>query len=131
MAGKSKTYVIDASFVLALLLPDEQTVTQVQQFLASPSRISAPTLLPYEVANGLKSAQKQKRISQDSIGPLWHNFAAIPIHFEPVNLEKSLNLAIDLNLSVYDASYVWLAQSNQTKLLTLDKKLQQLFRPQT
>jgi len=44
-----------------------------------------------------------------------------------VDYEASFNLAIQADLTAYDASYLWLARHYNAELVTLDKKLQAAF----
>ena len=70
--------VIDASAVLARLLPDEETPTEVkkvfQLYQADKLNLTAPNLLPYEVANALRSLVQSNRISAVLASSLLKNF---------------------------------------------------------
>lgn len=120
--------VVDASIILAWLLPDEREEMVNRIFAAyrqKKSRIYAPKLLVYELINGLKSAILRKRIdwlkAKRAIEVFKQmRFELIDQSGEEVNI---LRLANKLNLSVYDASYVALAKKFKVKLLSLDKKL--------
>lgn len=119
-------YIIDSSFVLAQLLPDENINTVEEIFSGYEQgniQLSSSPLLPFEVINGLKSAVLSKRIEQKLSLALVEEFFAIKITLEKLNFKDVLSLSINKNCSVYNASYLWLAQSNKLPLLTLDKKL--------
>ncbi len=124
-----KIYTIDASFMLAFLLPDEQS-EQVKvifdQYLQGRVNFIAPLILPFEVTNSLKNAIP-KRIAQRNAIIIIKDFLKLRIELIETDLEKVFDLSLTNGLSVYDASYLYLAQNNNVPLLTLDKKLKSLF----
>ncbi len=123
--------VVDASIILAWLLPDEREKMVNRIFAAyrqKKNHIYAPKLLIYEFINGLKSAILRKRIdwlkARRAIEVFKQmKFELIDQSGEEVNI---LKLANKLNLSVYDAAYVALAKKLKIKLMSLDKKLLKL-----
>lgn len=122
-----KTYVIDASFILALLLPDEKEIivdTFFDKYNSDVKLISTPVLV-FEVLNGLKSAFIQKRLSEAQVFRLAEDFFRIIIDADNVDYYDCLDVCLKDNLSYYDASYLVLAKSKKVKLLTLDKRLKQ------
>ena len=109
--------VVDASYVLSRLLPDENhPQTKVGQKIA-------PKLLPYEVINALKSAVVRGRIDEELAQRLLGEFLNWQIEYVEIDGTEVLALAVKQKLSGYDASYVYLAQKMKCKLLTWDKKL--------
>lgn len=124
-----KTYIIDASFVVAYLLPDEKIdkVNKLfEEYVQGEINLISSTILPLEVANAMKSAIGQHRIEKQKAVDLINEFLKIGINFEPLDLERILDLSLKNQLSVYDASYLYLAEENNIQLLTLDKKLEKL-----
>jgi predicted nucleic acid-binding protein len=118
--------VVDASFALSFLLPDEsiENVDGVfEDYLDGTTSLVAPTLLPYEVVNGIKSALTRKRIDCVQANQLASAFLALDLQLLPINLLDALARARTSKLSAYDASYVSLAASNGWPLLTHDKRL--------
>ena len=123
--------VVDASIILAWLLPDEREKMVNRIFAAyrqKKNHIYAPKLLIYEFINGLKSAILRKRIdwlkARRAIEVFKQmKFELIDQSGEEVNI---LKLANKLNLAVYDAAYVALAKKLKIKLMSLDKKLLKL-----
>lgn len=121
--------VVDASFILDFLLPDEQSAYVIQTFEEyKKSQISlvAPIILPFEVANGLKYAVKSKRIKETAASELLEAFSQLDIGLLQINLEKALQVSLEKELAIYDASYVTLSQQENLPLLTLDGKLKKL-----
>jgi predicted nucleic acid-binding protein len=127
MAGNiSNSFVIDGSFILALLLPDEHTKsvdTFFEQFKKSNSTLLAPSILPYEVINSIYFAVKTKRLNDALATELIDAYIHIPIALHQVKCTDIYAIARKHNLTAYDASYVWLARSLRCPLLTLDKAL--------
>src|SRR3989344_3874078 len=114
--------VVDASIVLAWLLPDEREEMVNRIFAAyrqKKNHIYAPKLLVYELINGLKSAILRKRIDWLKAKRAIDVF--LQMKFELIDQsgeEKTiLQMANKFNLSVYDASYVVLAKKLKVKLL--------------
>ena len=112
--------VVDASYALSWLLPDEERPT------LRPEHKFAPELLRYEIVNALRSNVVQKRIDRALAEKLLGVFDGWQIQYQPVDMKSTLDLAIGQNLSGYDASYLWLARKLKIKLLTWDKKLEKL-----
>lgn len=122
--------VVDASAMLAKLLPDEKTLAQIEDYfhLFSRGKISfmAPVLLPFEVANGLRSAMKQKRLTDKIAAKLLDEFLKLDIGYRRIDFALALKLAIKNETSVYDAAYISLAASEKVPLLSLDKRLMEI-----
>lgn len=122
--------VIDSSFLLAYLLPDE-TVGIVQQFFdrlkSENIQLIAPSLLIFEVFNGLQTAVIRKRINTTLAKRLGKIFLLMPIELIEVDFMRTLQLADKHGLTFYDASYLYLSKSQHTELLTLDTKLSDTF----
>jgi len=117
---KTKRIVVDTSYVLSWLLPDEKSPKSTKEQLV------APELLVYEVINALKTSVRRKRITDDIAKQLLHEFESWNVQYFKIDNESVLNLAITEELSGYDASYVYLAKKIKCKLLTWDKKLRKL-----
>lgn len=124
-----KTFVVDASFVIAFLMPDESRLeidSVFNQFKSSLISLTASPILPFEVTNGLKSALLKKRITKDYCLHRMEEFFSYQIETQEVNFKEVFLLADKYNLTTYDASYLWLNKKLNAPLLTLDKKLAKL-----
>jgi len=118
--------VMDASIVLAWLLPDEREAAINRIFdvyQQKKGHIYAPKLLIYELINGLKTAIVRKRINWPEAKESIKVFKAM--NFELIDQggeeEAILKLANRLNLSVYDASYVVLAKKLKVKRMCYNR----------
>jgi len=123
--GSIKTAAVDASFILAYLLPDEKTPDEkiFVEHNAGKIQFISTYLLPFEVLNSLKFALKQKRISKFLVNGLVEKFFDLGIELLPVEFEAVFALAEKKNLTIYDAGYLWLAKNQKVKLKTLDQQL--------
>lgn len=121
-----KKFVVDASFILAFLLPDEQhheALNVLDQYSLGKTVLIAPTLLPYEIINGLKGAILRKRITFKQSINIINEFLYLSIPLIDIHLQDVLEVSTNKELSVYDASYLYLAKTAGFPLLTLDEKL--------
>jgi predicted nucleic acid-binding protein len=122
-------WVIDSSMALAWALPDE-TSREAERFL---SRISirsilwVPALWWYETANALLVAQRRKRLTETERRHLMGLYRKLPIRtdmgLDSDSVLRFHTLAIEYNLSAYDAAYLELAQRRDLGLATVDRSL--------
>lgn len=129
MREENINFVIDSSFILSHLLPDEH-VQEVAEIFKNHAEgkitFYAPLILPFEVTNGLRYAAVSKRITKNTAKILVADFINIKIVYEMIDLEGVLALSFAKQYSIYDTSYVWLAKSMRIPLLTLDDKLAEI-----
>jgi len=120
--------VLDCSVALAWQFPDEQTpaVMALLKYVAEEGAV-APSLWRFEVANGLHTAMRRGRI--DGVG---RDQALDDLADLEVNIDEAcdtqvwtttVRLAELYTLTVYDASYLELAQRARLPLATLDTAL--------
>lgn len=121
--------VVDASFILSHLLPDEN-YPEVDQIIEEHARdictLTAPDILKFEVLNGLSMACKRKRISQVKAIKLITQFVELDIQYKNVHEKFILKTALKFGLSAYDAAYLALAKEKKLKLFSHDRALLQL-----
>lgn len=126
---ENSSYVIDSSFILAYLLPDE-TSSNVQHIFdrlkKEPIILVAPCIFPFEVFNGIQTALIRKRIKPNLAKKLGEKFLKIAVRFDDVDLLRVASIAQRQLLTIYDASYVYLSENLNMPLLTLDEKLKKL-----
>lgn len=129
MAGNNSLYIVDSSYLLAYLLPDEN-ISDVQNFFdqykVKKIKLVAPQILPFEVFNGLKASILSKRADKQLTEELGKTFLQLPIALQEIDCLEVFHLSIKEKLSFYDASYVYLARRYNTQLLSLDQKLTNL-----
>lgn len=130
MAANSKRdVVVDASFVLAFLIPDERHSKVDQyfsQFKAGFLNFITSSLFPFEVVNGLLVALRRERINRNYCQARLKELLDYEIEIKDVDFMEIFLLADKLNLTSYDASYLYLARKYQAELLSLDRRLLKL-----
>ena len=129
--NQNNSFVVDTSFVLAYLLPDEKerNVDEIfSKFEENKVNLLSPHLLVYETMNGLRSGVLQKRLIEKTAELLLDSFLNMGILFEKVDEKEVLRLAFKKGITSYDASYVWLAKSQKIGILTLDEKLENVLK---
>lgn len=88
--------------------------------------LHAPDLLPYEVASAARKKMLKTPKEKDAIFELLVEALALDVVLHKVNQVAATRVALEQELSSYDASYAWLARGMAVPLVTLDKKLQAL-----
>jgi predicted nucleic acid-binding protein len=117
--------VVDSSVVAALVTP-EQYSDWASKKLSEYNDFHALDLNYYEVANAIKYKKSDRFEAKDTLKAFnqateildlyaVHNFSEV--------INNAVVIAIELNITVYDAAFVALAQKLNAKLLTLDQKL--------
>ncbi len=87
--------------------------------------IVAPELLPFEVLNALKYS---KLFSLEELKAAAASLSSYGILFYPLIgdlAEKTVEIGVERNVTIYDASYLALALKLKTVLYTADQKLTQ------
>lgn len=122
--------IADASFCGAWILPDENSLRAekvLAAVLCGDLELWAPSLWIYELANMLRSAHRRKRIEEEMLFEGLRLIAKIQtIHFDvPKGLavERISQLALQFDLSAYDAAYLELADRLRAPLHTADLRL--------
>jgi predicted nucleic acid-binding protein len=125
-----RLYVFDASFVGALIIPDEKNpkVEKTHTAIGEEDEIFVPQLLWYELSSIFRNLIRHKRYTFDDVLQFYPQFAAVrfTVDFETGidYSQKLLRLCGDYKLSAYDAAYLELADRRKAVLCTLDKELQ-------
>ncbi len=120
-------FVVDVSVILAWCLDDEssETADVAVKRLLSEGAI-APAHWPVELANALRTAERRGRIDEPSLDRLRVKLSGLPVEIVPVELSTALGVvdtARRHDLSVYDATYLELADVRGLGLATIDGRL--------
>jgi len=124
-----KRMVIDASVVLKWYLVDEElgvkAISLLGEYISNELNIFAPSLLEYEVMNGLMIAQKRGRIKEEKILSAIEGFDNLGIHLKSIShlYPRVIHFCKTYNRSVYDAAYMALALDEGISLITADEGL--------
>ncbi len=116
------TLVIDASIVVAALVDAGEVGRWAEQVLVS-RHLVAPHLMPYEVANVLRRGGVSGEISDDSAALAHADLEDLRVELFPHDLTARRAWDLRRNLTIYDASYVALAELLEAPLATLDARL--------
>jgi len=112
-----KPLVIDASVVLKWYLTNEEygerALNLLSKYISNELDLLAPSLLEYEVVNGLTIAQKRGRIKEENILLAIDGFIDLKIKLKDLSQFYAgvLYYCKVYNRSVYDASYLAVAES--------------------
>jgi predicted nucleic acid-binding protein len=120
--------VLDSSATLAWIYQDEQGDLPAQIFeQVTASGAWVPLLWRLEVANGLRTGLRQGRIDLPDRDAALSDMATLYIQIDSETdlhaWTTTLRLSDALGLTVYDASYLELAQRRALPLATLDEPL--------
>jgi len=119
--------VLDASVVLKWVLRDEEGATRAlelrERHLAGAETIAVPELLFYEVGNAMVWS---RRLSEEESGASWEGLCSVALDVYSLRSQgmlRAMALARTAGLSVYDATYVALAERLECDMVTADAKL--------
>ena len=121
--------VLDSSVALAWVMVDEGLVEPASRLMRAAAReevmLVAPSLWPYEIASGLRRATRRGRVDADSaweaLKQLLQREVVLYPHEEPISL--GWRLTRSHGVSLYDASYLGLAQHLGSLCVTADQRL--------
>ena len=124
-----KRIILDASVVLKWYLADEvngqKALDLLNKYIGNDLEILAPSLLEYEVTNELLVAQKRGRVKEESILSAIEGFLDLDIklvsfsHLYPA----VMRYCKAYGRSIYDASYLALAEIEGVPMITADQGL--------
>ena len=122
--------VIDASLTIAWYFDDETTAaTEAVLDKVSEAGAVVPTLWRLEVANAFQTAFRRQRINalyrDESLAELAQMPITIDGDTDTYAWTTTLRLAERFALTLYDATYLELAQRRSLPLATLDKELRE------
>jgi len=126
--------VSDARFALSCVVPDEQASPEARRLLLAFHRrevdLAAPSLWEYEIANALRVSVARRRLTQQEASRAlrWLLDLGISLReFAPI-ADRTWDLALEHQLTVYDAAYLALAEEHGCPLYTGDKRLAEAAR---
>lgn len=122
-------FVLDASFALTWCFQDEVTaITDAQlDALINGAIAIAPPIWPLEVANAIRTAERRGRLRSQQTDEFMDLVCGLPIEIAQISsthtFRSVFRLAQEQGLTVYDASYLYLAAEMNLPLATLDRLL--------
>ena len=121
-----KNIIIDASVIVKWYIDEndsDKAEIIKEQFINEKINIIIPTLLNFEVLNALKYSKLFDLDELNSVGESIENYGFNIIMIRDEIREKMIEFAINHNISIYDASYIALAEKFNTQLITADEKI--------
>jgi predicted nucleic acid-binding protein len=125
--------IVDASVVLSAFFPDEaqeQAQALIGDHVIGKVELAAPTLLVYEVTNGVLQARRRGRIDEGQAADILSSFEGLRISLQPVRWQEMLPMAVRFGRSAYDAAYLALAEARGQRLVTADIRMCNAVRAQ-
>jgi predicted nucleic acid-binding protein len=126
------TCVLDASFALALVLPDETPPPDDMISTIVNEGVLVPAHWPSEIVNACVMAIRRGRLTRDEIMRALGDIAALNVEIAPADaLDRSgalVERATRHGLSVYDTAYLELAERRNLPLATRDRRLAEAAR---
>lgn len=118
----STRVIADASALTAVLLdggPDGRWATEA----LTGTYLAAPSLVGFETANVIRRHELARLITADQAAQAHSDLLDLAIELWPHELLATRAWQLRLNLSIYDASYVALAELTGATLVTLDRRI--------
>jgi len=118
--------IVDSSAIATLYFKEKYRET-VRKVLDDYADVHTLDLAFYEVANAIRKKVTKKEITIDEAKDAYKKikdlFESLKIHRVDEVIDDAFELALNYNITAYDASFVQLAIKYNGKLLTTDERL--------
>lgn len=118
----STRVVCDSSAIVALLLDSGPDGTWATHQLTDVA-LAAPALMPFEAANIMRRLHLAGSVSVDQAIQAHADLLDLPVELWPYDVVAGRAWELRENLTLYDASYVALAELLTEPLVTLDHRI--------
>ena len=121
-----KKVVVDASIIVKWFLEEEfgrEAIKLRDDYVRGVISIAVPSLLEYEVLNTLKYSGMYTLDELKDIGIALNKYGFEVYELEGKLKESTIEIALEKNVTICDASYVALAKQLNTVLYTADNEL--------
>ena len=116
--------VADANVIAYWLIQGKYTTLARQLYASEPVWVVPASLCRHELANVIANYVKHGAMAVTDVPLLWRNLESLIRGREyDVDFGKVIAVAVEENLSAYDAQYLYLAVSMGIPLITQDKKI--------
>jgi predicted nucleic acid-binding protein len=126
---------VDASVIAKWVLPgepfQEKALILKEDYVSGVTELSAPNIAVQEVANALWRAIKLSRISEADAKEALKALYDMRIELHELNwvqTAQALSIACELDFTIYDTVYVFLAKELRVPLITADEALYETAR---
>jgi len=119
--------VLDANIIIKWFVNESDSHLALiirEKFINNELEIIIPQLLFYEVLNGLKYTNLFSKEELNTVVDSLLNYGFKIINLNDKMWKSAINLAMDHDITIYDAAYIAIAIENQTQLYTADMKIQ-------
>ena len=118
VAALASSVVTDTSAILAVLLdePEKEPIVRVTR----GCMLCAPASIRWEVGNAATAGVKRRRLTQARARQLVRDFGQVTIRELDVDVQRAVDLALELGLYAYDAYILEASRSSGYPLLALD-----------
>jgi predicted nucleic acid-binding protein len=118
-------YVLDSSVAIKWVLAEAESAKAIRlrdEYRNGIHVLLAPDIFPSEIANGLVSAERQRRIQKGEAAIFLNDVlsAAPVLHDSSLLLIRAMEIALSTKKAVYDCLYLSLAEAEGCELLTAD-----------
>lgn len=117
-------FVVDASVAVKWYLPEQHT-DAARRLLDRASHLIVPELFFAEVGNVLWKRWRRGHLGADALVEILDALQAVP--FEACSmrglLTRAVEIGMDRNVSVYDGTYLAVAEHSRCPLVTADRRL--------
>lgn len=122
-------FVVDASVAVKWYLP-EQHGDCATRLCRSGTVLEAPDLLHSEIGNALWKRIRRKELTRDQAGEIIIALSRMPIEMYPSRLlsAAALQIACEMDLTVYDGLYIATAMLTGSRLVTADRRVYETAR---
>jgi len=115
--------VLDASILIQTLVREKHTDTALK-LLSTLKAIYVPSLILYEIGNALVILTHKNLITKEDAIRKFKSVSSIPtLNIKKITLSKAIDIAIELQITLYDATYLTLALEEDAPLITADRDL--------
>ena len=119
--------VVDAGVILKGYFADEDEHEDAQliikEYAEGLVELHAPHLIMYEIVNTLIVARNRKRLATKQINEIITEIKEIEINLINISdIQRLFDISLKYGRSAYDASYIFLSESFNMKLITADRK---------
>jgi len=118
VAAVAAYLVTDTSTILAVLLDEPETEAVVETTMGCV--LCAPASIRWEVGNAATAGVKKRRLTPERARQLVRDFEKVTIQELDVDVQRAVDLALELGLYAYDAYILEAARSSGYQLLALD-----------
>jgi len=115
--------VLDASILAQTVVKEEYTELALR-LIGRLESIYAPPLILYEIGNALVTLVRRGFITKEDVLRKFKSLTAIPtLNIKEPTLDKAIEIAVELQITLYDASYLALALEIGVPFITADREL--------